>query len=102
METPTRTPAGTIGNSEPLTRVTETWTAAAPEMGGILVREESGSPESGQRIKELVKFSPGEPDPNLFQPPAGLEIVRKDNAQGLCPVSPNAEAAPAAESEPHP
>jgi hypothetical protein len=87
------TPAGAVGNSEPLVHTTETWSASAPRMGGILVREIVSDPQMGQRNKELVSFSPGEPAPSIFQPPAGFEIVTKDATALGCAKVEGAEPA---------
>lgn len=78
--TTTTIPAGAIGNDAPLVRTRETWTAIAPGLGGLLVREVSDDPQLGQTTKELQNLSQDEPDPSLFQPPAGYEIVNKDAA----------------------
>jgi hypothetical protein len=80
------TPAGAIGNNEPLMRTSEMWTAVAPGLRGLLVREVSEDPQTGQMTKELTNLSQSDPDPSVFQPPAGYEIVNKEAGVG-CPSS---------------
>jgi hypothetical protein len=82
----TRTiPTGAIGNSEPLMRTSEMWTAVAPGLRGLLVREVSEDLQTGQMTKELTNLSQSDPDPSVFQPPAGYEIVNKEAGVGCLP-----------------
>jgi hypothetical protein len=76
--TTTMTPAGTVGNNEPIVRTREMWTAVDPRLRGILVREVNNDPESGKRTRELTSFTQTEPDLSVFQPPQEYEIVSKD------------------------
>jgi hypothetical protein len=69
-------PAGEIGNQYPRVTTSEVWTATAPGLSGMVVRETSDDPRSGTRTKELVSYEPGEPDATVFQPPASYEIVK--------------------------
>jgi len=71
-------PAGAIGNDEPLIRTTETWTAVAPGLFGLVVREATDDPQAGKTTKELESLAQDEPDASVFQPPAGYEIVNKE------------------------
>jgi hypothetical protein len=68
----TTTPVGEIGNDQPLVSTQENWNAVGL---GITVRQVSDDPQQGKRTTELVKLDRGEPDPALFQPPEGYEIV---------------------------
>ena len=47
----TTIPAGEIGNAAPLVRTRETWMAVAPTLQGLVVRENSDDPRSGQDDK---------------------------------------------------
>jgi hypothetical protein len=101
--TTTTTPAGAIGNNEPLVRTNEMWTAVVPGLNGLVVRQTSNDPQGGQMTKELTNLTQSEPDASVFQPPAGYEIVNKDAA--ACPSSSAISmeptlAPPAAEAEP--
>ncbi len=69
-------PAGEIGNQYPLVTTSEVWTATAPGLSGMIVRETSDDPRTGTRSKELVSYEQGAPDATLFQPPANYEIVK--------------------------
>jgi hypothetical protein len=72
----TTTPAGEIGNDQPLVSTQENWIAM--ELGGLQVRSVSDDPQQGKRTMELVKLEQGEPDPALFQPPEGYEVVPEE------------------------
>jgi len=74
----TTTPAGEIGNDAPLVRTRETWTAIAPGLTGLAVREVTEDPQAGKTTKELQNLTQEDPDPSLFQPPAGFEVVDKE------------------------
>jgi hypothetical protein len=80
----TTIPAGEIGNVSPLVRTAETWTAVAPALAGLIVREISDNPQSGHMTRELVSLDQREPDEAAFQPPAGYEIVHMTVSQATC------------------
>jgi len=88
------TPAGAIGNNDPLTRSTELWTATERGLSGLVVREITIDPQSGNRSRELTSFSQAEPDASVFQPPAGYEIVNRETSQPTCASVPLVEAPP--------
>ena len=69
------TPVGEIGNDQPLVHTQEDWLADGL---GIEVRHVDDDPQQGKRTTELVKLDEGEPDPALFQPPEGYEIVTEE------------------------
>jgi hypothetical protein len=71
----TTTAAGEIGNDLPLVSTQDTWIATG---FGIVVRMVTDDPQQGKRTMELVKLDQGEPDPVLFQPPEGYEIVTEE------------------------
>lgn len=88
----TTTPAGAIGNDAPLVRTVELWNAVEPGLGGLLVREVTIYPQTGNRTRELTSFTQAEPDPSVFQPPSGYEIVNRAATEIGCsslrPVEP--------------
>ena len=71
----TTTPAGEIGNDQPLVSKQENWQATGFE---LQVRSVSDDPQQGKQSMELVKLDQSEPDPALFQPPEGYEIVTEE------------------------
>lgn len=69
----TRTiPAGEFGNDQTLVSTFESWSSVEY---GFEVRHIQDDPQQGKATFELTGFQPGEPDPSLFQPPQGYEIV---------------------------
>jgi hypothetical protein len=84
--TTTSFPAGAIGNSEPLLRTDEVWFSSTPGLSGINVRQVNDDPQTGKTTRELVKFTQGEPDLTLFQPPDGYEtLTQETHAEVRCP-----------------
>ncbi|MGA7686439.1 MAG: hypothetical protein WCC32_01390 [Terriglobales bacterium] len=79
-------PAGAVGNEAPLVNTVERWTALDAGLNRLLVREISDDARSGKQTKELASFERSEPDPSVFQPPAGYEIVQptKDESTTAC------------------
>jgi hypothetical protein len=78
--------AGEIGNSAPLTHVTEVWFSTTPGLEGINVHQVNDDPRNGKETRDLVKFVPGEPDAALFQPPAENEVVTQETHNEVrCP-----------------
>lgn len=78
------TPAGAMGNAEPLVHTTERWVAVAPGLAGLTLREKTDDPRMGTTIRELTSLTQGDPDANIFQPPAGYEIVKQAPARISC------------------
>ena len=79
-------PAGVIGNSDQLVRTYEVWFSTTPGLAGINVRQVSDDPQTGRSARELVKFTAGDPDPSLFQPPEGYETVTHEvHEEVRCP-----------------
>ena len=89
--TTTTTPAGAVGNNEPLVRSTEIWTAIAPGLRSLVARSVSDDPQSGKTTRELTTFNQAEPDAAVFQPPADYEIVNKDAPGSTCPSTESLE-----------
>jgi hypothetical protein len=86
-------PAAVVGNDEPMVRTAETWSAVAPGLAGVLVRSLLDDPQSGKNTKELVGFRQEEPEPSVFQPPAGYEVVNRETESCFAPVGPRTEPA---------
>jgi hypothetical protein len=76
-------PAGAMGNEAPLVSTLEEWKALSVGLNGLLVRLIRDDPRSGKTTRELTELEQAEPDPSVFQPPAGYEIVTKDAS--ACP-----------------
>ena len=70
------TPAGEIGNSQPLVHTTETWTAKGGL--GLQLRMLNDDPRNGKEDQEAVSLTRGEPDAALFQPPDRYEVVNAE------------------------
>ena len=64
-------PAGEIGNDRPLQTVWETW--FSPELHVVVLRRVA-DPVNGNTVTELKDVQRSEPDPALFQVPAGYSI----------------------------
>jgi len=88
----TTIPVGEIGNDVPLVSTFERWVAVSPELGGLMVREASDDPRNGKSNRELTSFTKGDPDPSLFQPPSGYEIVTEEVVKGASAGCPSQEA----------
>ena len=80
-------PTGAMGTDEPQAATVEMWTAVAPGLRGMVVRSVINLPQSGKTSTELVSFSQEEPDPSLFQPPPGYEIVNQESADCGAPAA---------------
>ena len=80
----TFTNPGGVGNEETFGWTQEVWMATQPGVG-LLVRTITDYPWSGKTTRELVDIDMNEPNPSVFQPPAGYATVKKD-APG-CPAS---------------
>lgn len=78
------TPAGTMGNDQPMVHTQETWITTADNPRALNVRQISDDPESGKSTLELVSLSLDEPDLSVFQPPESYEIVTKEMHSASC------------------
>jgi hypothetical protein len=68
----TRTiPAGQDGNDQAFTVTTEDWYSSDLRMNLLSIRDD---PRTGTTTREVTEFQRGEPDPSLFQIPAGYAI----------------------------
>jgi hypothetical protein len=77
-------PAGADGNDAPLVSTNEYWKASAPNLHHLMVREISDDPRRGKRTRELTNFVQSDPDPSVFEPPQGYEIVNEGPPQITC------------------
>lgn len=71
-------PADKVGNNQQITVTTETWFSSELRTDVLLITDD---PRSGNTRTELSEIDLNEPDPSLFQPPAGytvqeMELVR--------------------------
>lgn len=89
--TTTTTPAGEVGNSEPLVSTHEVWIAVSGPKN-IVLREIDDDPESGKMTKELTSISLNEPDESLFAPPQGYEVVDRQPGPPACAAGPKVAA----------
>lgn len=64
-------PAGMMGNDQPITTVTETWTS--PELKVVVLQKRS-DPRNGDSTTKLTNLSQTEPDPSLFEVPGDYTI----------------------------
>jgi hypothetical protein len=80
------TPAGMIGNSEPLVETHEVWQATAIGPRVLMVREIDDSPDRGKTTRELTSLTLSNPPLSTFQPPEGYEVVNHDAPAQTCPV----------------
>jgi hypothetical protein len=72
----TRTiPAGAIGNQKPIVITNERWYSADLQ---IVVLSKTSDPRMGDFVRQLTNIQTTEPDPSLFQVPAGYTIVKGD------------------------
>jgi hypothetical protein len=68
----TRTiPAGKIGNERAIEIVSETW--YSPDLH-MIVQSRHSDPRTGETVYRLSNLVVGEPDPSLFQLPAGVTV----------------------------
>ncbi len=69
--TTTEIPAGAIGNELPITVTAEEWVAVDLK---VLVLTKHADPRTGETTYRLTGITRGEPDPSLFEPPAGVTV----------------------------
>jgi hypothetical protein len=73
-------PAGTIGNDRPIEIVSENWYSA--DLHTMVLRKHS-DPRFGESTFRLTNISRAEPDPSLFQVPAGFKTSTEPALQEL-------------------
>jgi hypothetical protein len=81
--TTTRIPAGTIGNDQDIFITSEVW--FSPELQTVVLVKRN-DPRVGESVMSLSNIQRNEPDPSLFQVPAGYTVKDADGmfkAKGL-------------------
>jgi hypothetical protein len=63
--------AGTLGNDEPLTSVTEYWHSNQLGINLLSIRS---NPYFGKQTFTITELTAGDPDPQLFELPAGYKV----------------------------
>jgi hypothetical protein len=76
------TPAGAAGNDQPLVHIDEVW--MAPSLG-LDLRSVTDDPRMGKTVRETVSLDLNNPDPALFQPPAGYQVETEEMQPVACP-----------------
>jgi hypothetical protein len=71
--------AGEIGYDRPMQIVSEHWYSPDLQMD-VMTRH--SDPRTGEEITRLININRAEPDPSLFQVPAGYQIVEGPGAKG--------------------
>lgn len=69
--TTTEIAAGAIGNELPITVIGEEWVSVDLK---VLVMTRHADPRTGETTYRLTDIVRGEPDPSLFEPPAGVSV----------------------------
>jgi hypothetical protein len=91
----TRTiPAGQIGNSKPITIVTERW--FSPDLQMVVMNKRT-DPMNGDSVTQFTDIQRGEPDPALFQVPSDYTVkeggpavrIRTFKGPGQAPLPPS-------------
>jgi hypothetical protein len=86
-------PAGQIGNSKPITIVTERW--YSPDLQMVVMSKRT-DPMTGDSVTQVTDIQRGEPDPALFQVPSGYTVkeggpavrIRRFKGPGQAPLPP--------------
>jgi hypothetical protein len=65
---------GAIGNDRPINVVSERW--FSPDLQSVVMTNQS-DPRQGETIFKLIDIRRGEPDPSLFQVPAGYQVTER-------------------------
>jgi hypothetical protein len=65
-------PVGSQGNDRPIVQTNETWRSGELKE---TVLSRNVDPRNGESVTKLININRAEPDPALFQPPAGYTIV---------------------------
>lgn len=73
--TTTRITAGTIGNDQDIVITSEVW--YSPELQTVVLLKRN-DPRVGESVMSLTNIQPNEPDPSLFQVPAGYNVKDAD------------------------
>jgi hypothetical protein len=73
-------PVGSMGNDREFVTTNELWTS--PELG-VMILSKNSDPRRGEQVQQLTQISRDEPDPTLFQPPAGYDIVDEKGSPNI-------------------
>jgi hypothetical protein len=84
-------PVDSVGNDRPIVSVNEFWTSE--QLGGMLVLSKNTDPRYGETTTTLKNVSLSEPDPSLFQPPPGYQIVDENGSFRITVPRPSPTAA---------
>jgi hypothetical protein len=77
-------PVESQGNDAPLVRTDEVWSAIPAGLRGLTLRRIIDDPRYGKITREVKSLTQSDPDPALFQPPDGYEIVNQSPAETVC------------------
>jgi hypothetical protein len=83
-------PVDSVGNDRPIVVVSEHW--MSEQLGGVMVLSKSNDPRRGETTTSLKNVNLAEPDPSLFQPPAGYQIVDESGSFQISVPRPSATA----------
>ena len=72
--------AGAIGNDRPIQTVSERWYSPDLQMD-VMTRH--SDPRSGEEITRLTNINRAEPDPSLFELPAGYQLLEHKQLPGV-------------------
>jgi hypothetical protein len=78
-------PAGSRGNDQPITAVTETWTSR--DLGGTIVLLKRTDPRMGETTQKLINVRLTEQALSLFQPPPDYTVVEETGATISIPLA---------------
>jgi hypothetical protein len=84
-------PVDSVGNDRPIVAVFENW--FSEQLGGMAVLSKSNDPRHGETTTTLKNVSLAEPDPSLFQPPPGYQIVDENGSFQIAVPRPSPSAA---------
>jgi hypothetical protein len=71
-------PVDSVGNDRPIVSVHENW--FSDQLGGMMVLSKNDDPRYGETTTALKNINLSEPDPALFQPPPGYQIVDENGS----------------------
>lgn len=83
-------PVDSVGNDRPIVVVFENWFS---EQLGMPVLTKNTDPRRGETTTSLKNVSLAEPDPSLFQPPAGYQVVDESGSFQMAVPRPSTPAA---------
>jgi len=84
-------PAGEIGNEKPITITVEKW--YSPDLQAVVLLKHS-DPMMGDSVYQLTNIQRTEPDPSLFQVPAGYAVKERQARDGRRAPAPPPDETP--------